>query len=69
VPFNSRLSFSPTRTDGAAAGRIMIMRNAVLAFIAMALAPMCALAAAQPAPGPIVYGDNPRPAGPSRMTA
>ncbi len=39
------------------------MRNAVLAVIAMALAPMCALAAAPPAPGPIVYGDNPAAGG------
>jgi alpha-beta hydrolase superfamily lysophospholipase len=41
----------------------MILRNAVLAALAMALAPMCALAASPPAPGPVVYGDNPAAGG------
>ena len=43
-------------------GRIMIFRNAVLAALALVLAPMCALAA-PPAPAHVVYGANPAAGG------
>ena len=41
----------------------MILQKAALAALALALAPMGAVAAAPPAPAPIVYGDNPAAGG------
>ena len=43
-------------------GRIMILRTAALAVLALALAPVCVLAA-PPAPTPVVYGANPAAGG------
>ncbi len=43
-------------------GRIMIFRNAALAALALALAPVCVLAA-PPAPAHVVYGANPAAGG------